>query len=123
MHGTVRCCLPFRMQVQYPNLLTLVVMLLAAWLTMSTWMSGNSFAVITLLSQGLVGVTTAFISGGVFVMSAWLPSHYVQASSHNSLSNISRANLHAFFPAARAGTASPLEESGIQMDSCNRQPE
>ena len=86
------------MQVQYPNVLTLVIMLLAAWLTVSTWMSGNSFAVITLLSQGLVGVTTAFISGGVFVMSAWLPSHYVQASSHNSLSRFPEPICTSYFP-------------------------
>jgi len=68
-------------QVQYPNVLTLAIMLLAAWLTMSTWMSGNAFAVVTLLSQGIVGMTTATITGGVFVMSAWLPPAYVQVKN------------------------------------------
>ena len=70
------------LQVLYPSIVTLVAMVLAAWITMSTWMSGNAFAVITLLSQALIGVTTAMITGGVFVMSAWLPSAYVQASIH-----------------------------------------
>ena len=73
------------LQVLYPNIVTLVAMVLAAWITMSTWMSGNAFAVITLLSQGLIGVTTAMITGGVFVMSAWLPSAYVQASIQSML--------------------------------------
>ena len=73
---------PDVLQVLYPNIVTLVAMVLAAWITMSTWMSGNAFAVITLLSQALIGVTTAMITGGVFVMSAWLPSAYVQASIH-----------------------------------------
>ena len=74
------------LQVLYPNIVTLVAMVLAAWITMSTWMSGNAFAVITLLTQALIGVTTAMITGGVYVMSAWLPSAYVQASIHSSLS-------------------------------------
>lgn len=58
------------LQVQIPNVLTLGIMLLAAWLTLSTWMSGNSFAAVTLLSQGVIGMTTATITGGVYVMSA-----------------------------------------------------
>ena len=73
------------LQVLYPNIVTLVAMVLAAWITMSTWMSGNAFAVITLLTQALIGVTTAMITGGVFVMSAWLPSTYVQASIRSML--------------------------------------
>ncbi len=69
-------------QVQYPNMLTLAIMLLAAWLTMSTWTSGNAFATITLLSQGVIGMTTATITGGAYCMAAWLPPAYVQASPH-----------------------------------------
>ena len=51
------------MQVQYPNILTLAIMLLAAWLTVSTWTSGNAFAIITLLSQGIIGITTRLCHG------------------------------------------------------------
>ena len=69
------------LQVQYPNMLTLAIMLLAAWLTMSTWTSGNAFAAITLLSQGIVGMTTATITGGAYCMAAWLPPAYLQAST------------------------------------------
>lgn len=69
-------------QVQYPNMLTLAIMLLAAWLTMSTWTSGNAFAAITLLSQGVIGMTTATITGGAYCMAAWLPPAYVQARIH-----------------------------------------
>ena len=60
-------------------MLALAIMLLAAWLTMSTWTSGNAFAVITLISQGIIGMTTATITGGTYCMAAWLPPAYVQA--------------------------------------------
>lgn len=68
-------------QVLHPQVLTLIVMILAVAMTLSQQWSGTFIIWLALGSQAVLGVTNATIMGGVMAMASWLPPPYVQGMS------------------------------------------
>lgn len=66
------------MQVLHPQVLTLAVMVVAVVMTLAPGWSGSSVIWLSLISQAILGVTNATITGGIMAMASWLPTPYVQ---------------------------------------------
>lgn len=72
------CMTSCLVQVLHPQVLTLIVMILAVAMTLSQQWSGTFIIWLALGSQAVLGVTNATIMGGVMAMASWLPPPYVQ---------------------------------------------
>ena len=68
------------LQVLWPQLLTVAILVGSMVLTQMSDISGNVFMAIILTFQFVIGLTNATITGGIYNMAGWLPSNYIQAS-------------------------------------------
>lgn len=82
------------LQVFWPQLLTLVVMIGNVVLTLKQSVPGNTFMAIILSSQIVMNITNATIVGGVYELASWLPPVYLQVCASLSSSPKVSSSFH-----------------------------
>ena len=68
----------YALQVLWPQILTLAIMIFSIALTLEQQLSGNFFMTAILSSQIILNIVNATIVGGVYELTSWLPAVYLQ---------------------------------------------